>query len=252
MTQGFTQQENELIDQLITRFVTDKRYVEFFLNSVLGYLNDPRLVDIVHSTKHRLKNPDNLRRKLRLKLARCKDEGVPFDYTVENLFTQINDLGGIRILHLHTQQFGKIHNFILDMVEEQKISLFEEPFARTWDDEYRHFFRNLGVRTEESPDLYTSVHYVLSSGSKTLVTCEIQVRTLMEEVWGEVDHSINYPNKVASIACREQIKALARVTSSATRLVDSLFASFDDFKNPATSPVETAKLASPMVEEPTK
>ena len=34
--------------------------------------------------------------------------------------------------------------------------------------------------------MYTSVHYVIGSASRTTVTCEIQVRTLMEEVWGEV------------------------------------------------------------------
>jgi hypothetical protein len=41
--------------------------------------------------------------------------------------------------------------------------------------------------------MYTSVHYIIGSGSQTPLTCEIQVRTLMEEVWGEVDHKINYP-----------------------------------------------------------
>jgi ppGpp synthetase/RelA/SpoT-type nucleotidyltranferase len=56
------------------------------------------------------------------------------------------------------------------------------------------------------------------------MTAEIQVRTLMEEVWGEVDHTMNYPYPVESLACREQLKVLARVTSSASRLVDSIFA----------------------------
>ena len=60
------------------------------------------------------------------------------------------------------------------------------------------------------------------------MTAEIQVRTLMEEVWGEVDHTINYPNPIDSLACSEQLKVLARVTSSASRLVDSIFASVDD------------------------
>jgi hypothetical protein len=50
----------------------------------------------------------------------------------------------------------------------------------------------------------------------------------MEEVWGEVDHSINYPHPAKSVACREQIRALARATSSATRLVDSIFATVED------------------------
>ena len=50
----------------------------------------------------------------------------------------------------------------------------------------------------------------------------------MEEVWGEVEHSINYPHKIDNLACREQLKVLARVTSSATRLVDSIFLTFEE------------------------
>ena len=34
---------------------------------------------------------------------------------------------------------------------------------------------------------------------------------------------INYPKKSDSVSCREQIKTLARVTSSCSRLVDSIF-----------------------------
>lgn len=79
--------------------------------------------------------------------------------------------------------------------------------------------------------MYTSVHYVIGSASRTTVTAEIQVRTLMEEVWGEVDHTMNYPHPVESVACREQLKVLARVTSSASRLVDSIFATVDDHQS---------------------
>jgi len=85
------------------------------------------------------------------------------------------------------------------------------------------------VETQQSETMYTSVHYIVSSKTKTLMTCEIQVRTLMEEVWGEVDHAINYPYPVESVGCKEQIRALARSTSSATRLVDAIFATYLDF-----------------------
>ena len=50
------------------------------------------------------------------------------------------------------------------------------------------------IDTETSDTLYTSVHYVIESNSRTRITCEVQVRTLSEEVWGEVDHKINYPH----------------------------------------------------------
>lgn len=40
-----------------------------------------------------------------------------------------------------------------------------------------------------------------------------------------MDHSMNYPYPYNDVACQEQIKVLARVTSSCTRLVDSIFRS---------------------------
>jgi len=43
-------------------------------------------------------------------------------------------------------------------------------------------------------------------------------RTFSEEIWGEVDHKFNYPHPIESFACGEQIKVLARVASSYTRL----------------------------------
>ncbi|HEY4653786.1 MAG TPA: hypothetical protein VIH22_04705, partial [Cyclobacteriaceae bacterium] len=86
--------------------------------------------------------------------------------------------------------------------------MHEGPIARTWDDEYREYFNKIGTAVNKSPDLYTSVHYIIKANSDNPLTCEIQVRTLMEEVWGEVDHTINYPYKSNSLSCREQIKVM--------------------------------------------
>jgi putative GTP pyrophosphokinase len=55
-----------------------------------------------------------------------------------------------------------------------------------------------------------------------------RARPILNVAAGEVSHKINYPHPIRSVACEEQVKALARVTSSATRLVDSLFRSYDD------------------------
>jgi putative GTP pyrophosphokinase len=60
------------------------------------------------------------------------------------------------------------------------------------------------------------------------MTCELQVRTLAEEIWGEVDHKLNYPHKIDSVACRQQLRALARSTSAAGRVVDAIFATVAD------------------------
>jgi putative GTP pyrophosphokinase len=219
------------IASLLEAFSSSEHLVLGFLNAVLAHIDQSKpLSELVHSIKHRIKEKDRLRDKLLRKADEARKKGKPFSITPKNFLRKITDLAGIRLLHLHTSQFGSIDKELRSIFAEQKFPLIEGPFARTWDDEYREYFKSVGVHPQKSPRMYTSVHYVIGSGSQTAVTCEIQVRTLMEEVWGEVDHKLNYPHQAEEVACKEQIRALARATSSATRLVDSIFATAADFK----------------------
>jgi putative GTP pyrophosphokinase len=181
----------------------------------------------MHSYKTRVKDPEHLKDKLIRKANDAISEGEAFDYSKENLFEKINDLAGFRILHLHTTQFEEINIELQKIFTEQRWQIIEGPNARTWDDETRAYFDRIGVETSPNANMYTSVHYILKPKNSTPITCEIQVRTLMEEVWGEVDHKINYPHKSNSHSCREQIKTLARVTSGCSRLVDSIFSTYN-------------------------
>lgn len=217
--------ERRLVDSLVEAYKRQRSQLELFRDQLMPALaSSSALAPHVHSMKSRLKDPDHLRDKLHRKLYDACEKGRPFGITPENLTRKINDLLGVRILHLYTRQIQQIDNALRDIFTESKFELLEGPFARTWDDESRAFFNQCQIRTRKSPSMYTSVHYVISSASRTRMTAEIQVRTLMEEVWGEVDHSMNYPHVSDSLSCREQLKVLARVTSSATRLVDSIFA----------------------------
>jgi putative GTP pyrophosphokinase len=175
-----------------------------------------------------MKDPDHLEDKLKRKLRECKERGKSFPITTSNLFVKIHDLAGLRILHLYTQQVDGITRGLKELFDEESYTVVEGPTARTWDDESRAFFKSISIKTKKSPSLYTSVHYVIKPNKKTKYTCEIQVRTLMEEVWGQVDHTINYPHRTRHLGCREQLAALARATSSCTRLVDSIFRSHAD------------------------
>jgi ppGpp synthetase/RelA/SpoT-type nucleotidyltranferase len=113
--------------------------------------------------------------------------------------------------------------------------------ARTWDDETRAYFKKIKIETVDSLTLYTSVHYVVETTTQKKFSCEIQVRTLAEELWGEVDHLLNYPKRSSSVACREQLAVLARMTSSCTRLVDSIFRSNEDHALHSGRPKENPK-----------
>src|SRR5207249_2310276 len=103
----------------------------------------------------------------------------------------------------HTSQMKEIHAALLTVLSEERYKVVAGPVAHTWDDEYRSYFRELGMKTTSRPTMYTSVHYIVQPA--TTLTCELQVRTLVEEVWGEVSHSIDYPVPTRSIACKEQL-----------------------------------------------
>ena len=226
-----TKTQQKTAKKLLDHFEANRHLVIGFSNQVLGYLReDPRLAPFIHTFKDRIKSPDRFIDKIYRKMADAKDKGQEFSIDSDNLFSSINDLAGIRILHLYTTQIKEIDPALRGIFEEQKLKLVEPPFARTWDDEYRNFFEQCGIHTQDSPTLYTSVHYVVESGSQIPVTCELQVRTLAEEIWGEVDHDINYPHEIDSVACKEQIRTLARATSTVTRMVDSIYATVEDIK----------------------
>jgi len=225
----FTSKERRLIRQIVDHYRENRGILGTFLQSLKRQvLSSKILKPHIHSLSWRMKDPNHLKDKLERKLRDYKKQKKKFVITPQNLFVKINDLAGLRILHLYTHQVDAISRGLKELFAEESYRLIQGPTARTWDDESRTFFKSINIKTKRSPSLYTSVHYVIKPNRKTKYTCEIQVRTLMEEVWGEVDHRINYPHKTGSLACREQIAALARATSSCTRLVDSIFRSHAD------------------------
>jgi ppGpp synthetase/RelA/SpoT-type nucleotidyltranferase len=198
-----------------------KRVKDFFENNPVFYGNFP----IVHSVKSRLKDSSRLKEKIERKESQ---KGITI--TKDSFFNEITDLIGVRVMHLYFDQFHLIHKEIIKQVENGEWVLFEQPKAYTWDPETEELFNKLGITTTRK-DSYTSVHYVIKPNSKdNMFCCEIQVRTLFEEIWGEIDHLINYPNKTKSIACSEQLRVLSKFASTGTRLADSIFRSYNDHK----------------------
>lgn len=222
---SLTSAEKLIVKPIVDRFKRDINLVETMLSSLALNVQQSRvLAPHIHSIRHRVKDPSHLQDKLARKLLKTR-VGEQFEITPENVFEKINDLAGLRILHLHSRQIESINAALKELFAEYRYTVIEDATARTWDDEYRRFYESLGIATKASEKMYTSVHYVIESNSATRLTCEIQVRTLAEELWGEVDHSMNYPTESKIEACREQIRVLARLTSGCSRLVDSIYSS---------------------------
>lgn len=217
------------VEELVQLWQMDENQerLKFFANIIDHLLRESKaLAKLAHSFRWRLKSVESLRDKLARQLIRDIDERhVDFHINRENFFLEVNDLVGYRVLHLHTRQMRDIDQTIRVLLGEAQFNLLEGyPRAKVWDDESRDYFKEIGITTEAQPRMYSSVHYVIASNSSFKLTGEIQVRTLAQELWGEVDHKLNYPDAHPSISCREQIRSLAWVANSCTRLVDSIFA----------------------------
>jgi putative GTP pyrophosphokinase len=193
-------------------------------------LAHPELKKLIHSLKWRAKEPSHLKDSLKRKAQKALVGGKPFDITSENIFDKVPDLAGVRLLHLHMRQMEKLHPLIIKVISDEGYVVDGKPEAKTWDLEYETMFKKLGLEVVRNESLYTSVHYVIKQNSTTRRLCELQVRTLAEEVWGEISHKINYPHETDSVACKEQLKVLARFVSGCSRLVDSIVVSYDDHK----------------------
>lgn len=220
---------NENIDAIIDFYSENQHRLIQFQASVEAFFSKHPMLNkkpfpIIHSVKTRLKDPDHLKDKLERKLKKGTQ------ITKDNLFAEVTDLIGLRVLHLYQDQFPLIHKEILKYIEQGDWVFVEAPKAMTWDPESRKMYDDLKIETEVRPTYYTSVHYLIKPNNNNVnpICCEIQVRTLFEEIWGEIDHSINYPHPTTNIACKEQLRVLSKLVGTGTRLADSIYRTLDN------------------------
>lgn len=212
-------------DEILAAFDERSHELNIFMEGVSRwFVTHPRLSaafhPAVHSVKMRLKDRAHLLDKVIRKS--CSNDPI----TPVNLFSRVTDLAGVRVLHLYQDQAQCIHEEILKKVNAQGDWFLEEsPKAYTWDSESQQFFEGLGLEVHIKESFYTSLHYLVRPRPDSPLCCEIQVRTLFEEIWGEVDHSLNYPTPIENVPCREQLRVLAKVVGAGSRLVDSIFRS---------------------------
>ena len=212
---------DEELAAILAAYNTMSHDLKLFMYIVERHIGEnPSLVanghHVVHSFKSRLKDADHLRTKIIRKAAEGKV------ITINDFYSKVTDLAGVRILHLFQEHFSEIDAVIRKKVGEGDWFLAERPKAYTWDPEAVAYFKEFDLEVSEKPTSYTSIHYLVKPREDSKLCCEIQVRTLFEEIWGEVDHQINYPVPTENVSVREQIKVLSKIVGAGSRLLDSL------------------------------
>jgi len=148
-------------------------------------------IEKVHSVRYRIKDSEHLIEKV----IRKKIENPSRVFNENNYLEEISDVIGVRALHLFKQDWNIIHDHIIDTWDQK-----EEPTANVWHSDsknLRSMFIEKWCKIEEHKRGYRSVHYIIESNpTKQKFTVEIQVRTIFEEAWSEIDHTIRYPYNI--------------------------------------------------------
>lgn len=177
-----------------------------------------KLIDCesVHSVRRRVKKPTHLIEKIIRKGSKYSKKGI----SVDNYKQIVTDLIGIRVLHLFKDDWKNIHNEITnlwDTKETPQINIRRGDYNMM---ELENSIQGMGCEIIVRDHGYRSIHYLIGVPvTKTdEVLVEIQVRTVFEEAWSEIDHLMRYPYDVNNPLITEYLAIFNRIVGSADEM----------------------------------
>jgi len=196
-----------------SHFENRQRLYSDFANEIFNSMNG---CDAMHSVKLRIKDSEHIIEKIIRKNCEMADDGEARGRIgLENYMKKLNDIVGIRVLHLFKDDWVAIHSFIRD-----KFTVAADPCAYIREGDLQILidaYESNGCRVLKHPFGYRSVHYVIFNADKTL-KAEIQVRTLFEEAWSEIDHRVRYPYLLDDDIIKNYSLMLNRLAGSADEI----------------------------------
>jgi ppGpp synthetase/RelA/SpoT-type nucleotidyltranferase len=178
----------------------------------------------------------------------------------KNYQVKIGDLLGVRMICLRLSDVEKVEAYLRLLSEEKILRFVKGP------DQKRSFILPVdpGESISDGIDIayhgYSSIHYQVELGENTDAPSgledlqfEFQLRTILEEAWGEIDHKYRYVRSRSGVALPEYIHT-GFYNLSAYLQVAALQAEYLCRLAEAHSLKKTAKVegkpASPFVDEP--
>lgn len=197
----------EIYDDFIKYQTSYETQADFIANILRSNEN-------IHSVKSRIKNPERLLEKIIRKTEDRKiKNGEDFYFNVDNYKNEITDLIGIRVLHIFKDQWKDIHDFIVKTWNVIEIT------ANIRDGDDRYIFDDLDIEVRSRQSGYRSVHYLVECyPTNQKVIAEIQVRTIFEEGYGEIDHRLRYSHHKIPEILESNLLLFNRIVGSADEM----------------------------------
>jgi putative GTP pyrophosphokinase len=184
------------------------------LNSIgLSISNALQGQEGVHSVRYRVKDPEHLIEKIIRKVA----EDAKRKIDLSNYEQEITDLVGVRAIHLFKSSWQAIDQFVRNTWEfnEDPIAYFRKGDL----EDITSTFNTSKFEVKVHKAGYRSLHYVLKTKpTKIEHYVELQVRTLFEEGWSEIDHKIRYPYDTNNDLINSLLMIFNRLAGSADEI----------------------------------
>lgn len=172
----------------------------------------------VHSVRWRVKDSEHLMEKL----IRKTDPDSDFysekynNVNLENYHELVTDLVGVRAIHLFKDEFLEIDKFLCEYwTKNEKTTVYKRD--GDLDDDFAQLMGETEIK--EHKEGYRSIHYIFESKPMNRdIYVEVQVRTIFEEGWSEIDHSIRYPNFSDNELVGYFLKVFNRLAGSADEM----------------------------------
>jgi ppGpp synthetase/RelA/SpoT-type nucleotidyltranferase len=175
----------------------------------------------IHLTKWRIKSFDSIFTKVKR-------------YSLTDL-KKISDYAGFRVLCLFDEDIIKVHNYLLQILNQggytiENLNLFN------WDPEHKSTKSMHAAAMKLYPNLpqpryeprrkesgYKSVHYTCSfnEGPENYFL-EIQLRTVLQDAWAELEHSLSYKKGRVHPYIRKNFDLLAKDLATSDELMNYL------------------------------
>jgi ppGpp synthetase/RelA/SpoT-type nucleotidyltranferase len=189
------QQREAILISFLNEKEKYKKLAEYIVQLIQEDPSSPK--ESLHTIIYRIKDELRLIEKIN-RLNKELEAGAP-SIMEENYPERVGDLLGVRIICLRLSDVEKVEAYLKLLSEENILSLVTGP------DQRRSFILpvNPGDSIPDGIDLrysgYSSIHYQVELGEKSDappglkgLLFELQLRTILEEAWSEIDHKYRY------------------------------------------------------------
>jgi putative GTP pyrophosphokinase len=201
-------QREAILISFLNEKVRYKKLAEYIVHLIGDDPSTPK--ESLHTIIYRIKDELRIIEKID-KQNKALEAGAP-QITEKNYQTRVGDLLGVRIICLRLSDIEKVEAYLRLLSEEKILYFIKGP------DQKRSFILPVdpGESISDGIDLtysgYSSIHYQVKLGENSDAPSgledlqfEFQLRTILEEAWGEIDHKYRYMRSRSGVALPEYI-----------------------------------------------